>query len=186
MRNVKNFSHSSSVYFTMTVLGREVTYNVQRVNLPGISFNNIELSKTAQRFFKQGDTPQYNSLTLDIILDENLEIWKEIVSIFQTMTKEGDGDQELTEFTSYLHIYNEKDQSILRLEFIDCVFQNIGDVEFDTSGEDQELILSLTIDYAFFEFEKEDKIKEKFNQKDTLKNTIVSENYNKFKNTEES
>ncbi len=180
MRNVKNFSHSSSVYFVMDIFGREVTYNVQRVNLPGISFSNIELSKTAQRFFKQGDTPTYNTLSVDIILDENLEIWKEIVSTFQKMTLEGDGDMYLTEFSSFLHIFDEKDKSILKLDFIDCVLQSIGDVEFDTTGEDQELTLTLTIDYAFFTFNKEEKTKKEFDGL-VLKNTIVSENQDKFK-----
>ena len=179
MRNVKNFSHSSSVYFVMDIFGREVTYNVQRVNLPGISFSNIELVKTAQRFLKQGDTPTYNTLSVDIILDENLEIWKEIVSTFQKMTIEGDGDMYLTEFSSFLHIFDEKDKSILKLDFIDCVLQSIGDIEFDTTSDDQELTLTLTIDYAFFFFIKEEKTKKHYDR--LLRNTIVSENQEKFK-----
>ena len=179
MRNVKNFSHSSSVYFVMDIFGREVTYNVQRVNLPGISFSNIELAKTAQRFLKQGDTPTYNTLSVDIILDENLEIWKEIVSTFQKMTIEGDGDMYLTEFSSFLHIFDEKDKSILKLDFIDCVLQSIGDIEFDTTSDDEELTLTLTIDYAFFTFNKEEKPKKDYDR--LLRNTIVSENQDKFK-----
>ncbi len=179
--NLKNFLHNSSVYFMMNIFGRELSYNVQRVNLPGISFSNIELSKTAQRFYKQGDTPSYNTLSVDIIIDENLKIWKELVQTIQMMTIEGNGDMNLTEFTSYLNIYDEKDQGVLKLSFIDCVIQSISDVEFETSGDDTELVVSLTIDYAFYTFNKEIDNKKDLEQKALLKNTIVSKYYDIFK-----
>ena len=95
------------------------------------------------------------------------------------MTIEGDGDMYLTEFSSFLHIFDEKDKSILKLDFIDCVLQSIGDIEFDTTGDDQELTLTLTIDYAFFTFNKEEKTKKHYDR--LLRNTIVSENQDKFK-----
>ena len=66
-----------------------------------------------------------------------------------------------------------------KLDFIDCVLQRIGDVEFDTTGDDQELTLTLTIDYAFFTFNKEEKTKKEYDR--LLRNTIVSENQDKFK-----
>ena len=36
--NAKNFNHSSNIYFGCDLFSRDFIANVQRVNLPGISF----------------------------------------------------------------------------------------------------------------------------------------------------
>lgn len=150
--NIKNFTHQSNIFFGSTLFGRDFTAFVQRLNLPGISFSNIELSKTATKFYIQGDTPNYENLTIDLIVDEEFIVWREIMNHFQLMTKVGNGDQTPMVFSSFLHIFNEKDKSILRIDFTDCVLESISSLEFDTTSDDQELTISLSINYAYFTF----------------------------------
>ena len=181
--NAKNFNHSSNIYFGCDLFSRDFIANVQRVNLPGISFNNISMDKMATHFFKQGCTPVYSTLSLDLIIDENLNIWKEMVNKLQTMTSVGVGDLTMTEFTSFIHIFNEKDKSILKIDFIDCILNSLGDIQFESTGDDTELVTTLTIDYAFYRInDKHKEIKrENYEQRRILMNTILSENYDNFK-----
>lgn len=152
--NYKNFNHQSNVAFSSNLFGREFNAFVQRVNLGGISLSNIELSKTSVKFFTQGDTPTYETLTLDIIIDDELYLYEEIINKFQRMTKVGQGDMRLTEFTSFINIYNEKDKSILRIQYNNCFLSNVSGLEYDASGEDTHLTLTLSIDYSYFELKR--------------------------------
>lgn len=152
--NPKNFSHQSNVFFSTSLFGRDFTAFVQRVSLPGMSFSNIEMSKTAVKFYTPGDTPTYNPLSVDLIVDSELSVWREIIQNFQIMTQQGVGDNGFFDFTSFIHIFNEKDESVVKIDFKHCVLESIGDLEFDSSSEDAEILLSLSINYAYYEFDK--------------------------------
>lgn len=174
MLNTRNFTHQSNVYFGCTLFDRDFTAFVQRVSLPGMSFSNIEMSKMAVKFYTQGDTPTYNPLSVDLLVDSELKIWREIIQSFQIMTKQGVGDNGMRNFDTFIHIFNEKDESVVKVDFKHCILESIGDLEFDSSSEDSELIMSLTINYAYFEFDNKVSIR---NSKDIIegyrKNTFI-------------
>lgn len=182
--NNKNFSHQSNVFFGCSLFKRDFTAFVQRVSLPGISFSNIEASKMAVKFYAPGDTPTYNPLNVDILLDDKLELWKEIVQHFQRGTIPGVGDNNLVEFESFVHIFGEDDKSIMRLNFHHCLLENIGDVEYDSSSEDAELTLSLSINYAYYTFAEKTTLKSKkdvikgYRQNAYVKHLLPQEEYN--------
>lgn len=184
--NNRNFNHSSNIYFGCELFSRDFIANVQKVNIPGISYNNVELNKSAVKFYKQGCTAVYNTLSVDVLVDENLFVWKEIMDRFQTMTKVGDGDMEMMEFNSFIHIFNEQDKSIMKLNFEDCIIQSIGDLNFQSDGNDEELTVTLSIDYAFYTLDPLHSKKKKieYEEKSLLKQAILSENYDKFKDKE--
>lgn len=175
--NSRNFSHQSNVFFSCSLLGRNFTAFVQRVTLPGISFANIELSKTAVKFYTQGDTPTYNPLSVDLILDDNLELWREIATKLQTMTEEGGGDMLFQEFDSFIHIFNEKDKSILKIQFKHCFIEALGDIDYDATADDAELTLNLTINYAYYVFDKYHAKDEKAQLKGYRNNAFVKRNH---------
>lgn len=151
--NTRNFTHQSNVFFGCTLFGRDFTAFVQRVSLPGISFSNIELSKMAVKFYTQGDTPTYEPLSLDLIVDSELKIWREIIQTFQEMTKQGVGDNSDRTFETFIHIFNERDESVIKIDYKHCILESIGNLEFDATSEDTEITLSLTINYAYFQFD---------------------------------
>lgn len=159
--NSKNFSHNSNVLFGTTMFGRDFNAMVQRVSLPGINYPHIELSKTAVKFHTPADTPDYNPLTLDLLLDDNFVIWSEILHVLQTQTKVADGDQVMMGFESFITIFNEKDIPIIKVDFHHCFLESVSDLEYDTTSDDNTLTVSLSIAYAFY------KINNYYKNKDT-------------------
>lgn len=160
MLNTRNFTHQSNIFFGCTLFGRDFTAFVQRVSLPGMSFSNIEMSKMAVKFYAPGDTPTYNPLSLDLLVDSELRIWREIIQNFQIMTKQGVGDNTYKDFDSFIHIFNEKDESVVKIDYKHCLLESIGDLEFDSSSEDPEITMSLTINYSYFEFDNKVEVRE--------------------------
>ena len=176
--NTRNFTHQSNVFFGCTLFGRDFTAFVQRVSLPGISFSNIELSKMAVKFYAQADTPTYEPLSVDLIVDSELKIWREIIQTFQEMTKQGVGDNNDRTFETFIHIFNERDESVIKIDYKHCILESIGNLEFDATSEDTAITLSLTINYAYFQFDNKVKnsknIIEKYRKNTFIKHLGVS------------
>lgn len=168
----RNLAYSSNVMFGTTIFNRDWNYFVQRTNIPGIAFQNIQLSKGFTNFPLQGDTPTYDALQLQLLCDENFNTWKELIYLSQLMTNPKNSDAQIKNFESFLFVYNEQDKLILNLRFYNCQFQSIGSVDFDTTS-DALLYIPVTIEYAYFEIvnsKKETISPEKIKY---LKNTIV-------------
>lgn len=168
----RNIARSSNAFFGMTILDRDFTYAVQRVNIPGISFQNINISKMFTQFPLQGDTPQFENLQISLILDEQFNVWKKLFELKNSMTNSNTSQAKLENFEAFLFIYDEKDNLTLQLNFHHCVLQSIGSVDFDTTS-DAILILPITIEYAFYDTKEDNKHIKLSEEITILKNTIV-------------
>ena len=69
------------------------------------------------------------------------------------MTKQGVGDNSDRTFETFIHIFNERDESVVKIDYKHCILESIGNLEFDATSEDTEITLSLTINYAYFQFD---------------------------------
>jgi hypothetical protein len=148
--NPRNFSHSSNFFFGSTLFGEETLYRVQSCNLPGISFSHSMISKGAVQGWLQGDTIQYNDITLDIILDEGLKSWRDIVETAIRMRNPESSDGENIERTSWLEIHDDNSKVILKLVLNNSRIDNISDVIFSTITEDDILVMPITVKYDYF------------------------------------
>lgn len=146
----RNLAYTSNVMFGTTLFDRDWNYFVQKTNIPGINFQNIQLSKGFTNFPLQGDTPTYDTLQLQLLCDENLKVWKELIHLSQLMTNPENSDAMIKNFEAFLFIFNEQDKLILNLRFHSCQFQSVGSVDFDTTS-DALLYIPVTIEYAYFE-----------------------------------
>ena len=120
--NTRNFTHNSNFLFTTNLFGEETTYNLQTVNLPGISFSNVQLSKSSIMGNLQGDTPTYSPLNLSFIVDEELKIWKEFINIAQKMRDPYPSEAEEIKKYGYIEIHD--DNSKLYCTTINIYSQN--------------------------------------------------------------
>jgi len=149
--NKRNFTHNSNFVFASNLFeDKEVEYFLQEVNLPGINFNHITTSVSAVPLVLQGDTPQYNDLMLSFILDEELILWKEIFKKLTLMRNPENSYGDNDEKWGNLIIQDDNSKEILKLEFHNLRIESVGDLEFNSNSEDEELTLSVTVKYDYF------------------------------------
>ena len=147
MGNRRNFTHNSNFFFQTNLFGEDFTYNIQECNLPGMNFSHIQTSKSSVFGNIEGDTITYNDLIVNIIIDEELKIWKEIVNVMQTMRNPITSKGELIERYGFLIIQDDNTNEILKLEFSNMMVETIDDLSYNTNSEDDIITCSVTIKY---------------------------------------
>jgi len=150
MQNIRNFSHTSNFFFSTTLFGEQTTYRLQSVNLPGLSFSHIQTSKSSVLGNLEGDTIIYSPLSMNFIIDENLDTWRELVSTAQKMRNPVDSTGELIEKYAILEIHDDNSNKILTLDFKGVMLESIGDLEFNTTSEDDILTLDVNVVYDYY------------------------------------
>jgi len=153
MPNLRNFAHTSNFAFGTNLFGESTVYSVQECNLPGISFNHIEVAKRAVFGNIQGDTLTYNNLYINIILDEDLKNWIEIVSSLQKMRDPTTTNGISISEDSWLEIHDDNSNRVLKLSFKNCILETIEDVAFSTTSEDEILTVGINIKYDYYTIE---------------------------------
>lgn len=149
----RNFSHTSNFVFGTNLFGEATTYALQSVNLPGMSFSHIQVNKRSVMGNIQGDTPTFNQLSLEFIVDEKLELWIEIVQNFKKMREQQRGiGEKITEY-AWLEIHDDDSNRILKLNFTGALFESVDDLLFNTTGEDEVMTLTASMMYDYYEIE---------------------------------
>jgi len=155
MSNVRNFSHTSNFLFTGTLFGEETTYKLQSINLPGVSFSHPQLAGSSVLGWAQGDTAVYNAVNMSFIMDENLELWKEIHRYLVKMRDPETSFGELNEKQGYLEIHDDNSNLVLKLRFVNMVIESISDLDFSTIQEDEIMTLEVTALYDYYVIEED-------------------------------
>ena len=149
----RNFSHTSNFFFGSNLFGEETLYAIQSCNLPGLSFTHIMTATRGVSAYIQGDTITYTDLNIEIIVDEELKTWKDIVGSMQKMRDPVTSSGELIEKISWLEIHDDNSKLILKLYFQGSKIESIGDLQYLSTGEDEILILPCTIKYDYYTIE---------------------------------
>lgn len=151
MAVTRNFTHNSNFFFQTNLFEDEETiYAIQECNLPGLAFNHIEVPRHAILGNVQGDTITYNDLTLNLIMDENLFVWKAIVSKMQKMREPENSTAEQIEKIGFLEIQDDNTNKVLKLEFKGMMIESIDDLQYSTNSEDEIITCSVNIKYDYF------------------------------------
>jgi hypothetical protein len=149
--STRNFTHNSNFIFTTNLFNDEnVSYYIQEANLPGLSFSHIQVSRQSTSMNFQADTLTYNDLTLNFIIDEELSVWKNIVSKMQKMRDVYSGEGELIEKSGYLEIHDDNSNIILKVEFINLIIESIDDMQYSTNTEDEIITCSINLKYDYY------------------------------------
>lgn len=118
-------------------------YNIQDFTIPSTTLNPVELSQLGQQGLIPGDRlVQEQSLTLNFILDENLEVLFSLQQIQEMSLANGKSDDIFI-----ANILNHKNAVIAISSFEKVWIQEIGSIEYKVSGEETTVILPVTISY---------------------------------------
>jgi hypothetical protein len=119
--------------------------NITNVTLPGVNFRIPEggaRSGVANMF--GSDSILYNTISIDVLLDEKMEVYKNILNKIQDTVDIYDNTFNTEPFDMWVEVHDNFGSSILKIEYYDCRFESIGDVDFFTD-DDEELVLNITI-----------------------------------------
>jgi hypothetical protein len=128
------------------------------VNIPGISFNHYEVGARAGRFSVTGDTLVYNTLSFEMLIDEDFKIYHEFMDKAVKMINSETGTFAAQEFDFWIQINNNKGNKLFKIEFFNCRLESVGDIQLDSQDEITEHNMAIDIKYDYFKIIKEQPI----------------------------
>lgn len=152
--NNRNFTHTSNFIFGTNLFSEDVTYYAQTINVPGISFGHIESSTRSVKFNLQSDTMEFSPLNITLIVDEQLENWKQIFKTLKRMREQDKGTGEKVEEYLWIEIHDDNSQKILHLDFYGAMLESLGDLTFNTTSEDEIVTTDIVIKYDYYDIKE--------------------------------
>jgi hypothetical protein len=159
MTGLKNFALDTSIYFGSALLSNDTLYNVQTVNIPGVDFSHAQVGGRAGALFNvQADTITFSDLNLSIIVDEQFKIWKEVMLKALKRINVQDGTFSNKENDSFIVIVDSQGNDLLKIWFKNSRIINVGDMTYTHAGENNLVLLDLSLKYDYFEIEEQNYI----------------------------
>ena len=129
---------------------KPLEYNIQDFTIPSTTLAPVTLSKSSTSGNIPGDKiEQEQSLTLEFILDEELEV----LFTLQTIQNSNAGNTRSHD-TLVTNILNHKNKVIAIGAFERVWIEKIGSIAYSTKGEEVTVYLPVTISYINFKLEK--------------------------------
>lgn len=149
--NYNNFAQKTN-WVASSPAFENVPFYLTSVNIPGMNFSNPEVGgRSSSRIKLNADTITFNSLSFDMMVDEDMLVYKEFMSIIRDNIQVPEGTFEDFNFEFWVELNNNKGNSIMKLEFHNCRLSSISDIILDTQDESTEFLLSVEVDYDYYE-----------------------------------
>lgn len=165
---IENYNHLQPTGFRVTI-SREfyphVQYFAQQVQHPGVEVSNVELGyKRVANVPITGNVITNGSVTMDILVDEDMEGYKEIYDWMLRMANENHKptskrfgtDRTNPVPTSYCDIKvdiltsaNNKNKSIL---YRNAFPVSLGDIQFNATSTGEYIVFPVTFRFDYFDF----------------------------------
>lgn len=138
-----------------------VEFYVQRANVPGISSGFSTTTTPFKNIYGPGDKLEYDDLTVDVVVDENMssyiESWNWLSSLTRPEGFDGyaniqNGDGIYSDATLFI-LSNSKNPNI-KIKFKDLFPISVGQIDLDTTaGDIDPPIATLTFKYLSYNIE---------------------------------
>ena len=127
------------------------------VSIPGINFNHTELGgRDGARLNVSGDTLTFNSLSFEMLIDEDFMIYHEFMDEIMKTVNVKNGTFSDSDFPFWVQIYNSKGNSLFRVDFNNCRIESIGAIELATQDDTTEYTIPVEIKYDYHTIERGD------------------------------
>ena len=125
-------------------------------NIPGITIGSMDLNYQSMVRKMPGNSITYDELTLTILIDKELNTYKELMSILNIthnpITNTYDANQEV--FDAYLLLNSNKNNPFAQLHFYDMWIETFSAISLtSTSGDDNPYNCTLGLRYNFYVLE---------------------------------
>lgn len=138
-------------------------YFCQKVDVPGVSTNAVNVPTPFSATKRHGDTLLWSDFTLTALVDEDLRVWEETLDWLVSLTKptkfsqyhKRKGKEYELYYDGILTLNTNSNIPNLRIKFHDCHPVAIGGLNFDTTvTAEQTITTDITFAYDFYEIER--------------------------------
>lgn len=149
--NPNNHAQTSNFKVYMSIFKDDIIY-AQDINLPGISHSPVDAySRSGKKALIGGDSYDIGELTIGFICDEQYTLYKKVLSHMLKKIHQHDGTlDDTSSFVVILEITNFDGTPVLVIEYFGCYITNVGDVQFASTDEDNEITFDLSIKFDDF------------------------------------
>lgn len=142
-----NFTAGSSAF-------KNIPFFITSLSIPGFNLNhNLTGARGGTYVVSSSDTIIWNALSLDLLIDEDLKIYIELMSTIKKNINIENGTFNDFVFDFWIDINNNKGKQILKLNFTNCRIESIGDIELNTQDDATEHMLNFSMVYDYFEIQ---------------------------------
>jgi hypothetical protein len=133
---------------------KNVPFFLISLNIPGLSLSHPEVGgRDSLRMKLPSDTVTFNSLSFEMLVDEDFLIYQELMNIIRNNIDKDNGTFSDFYFNFFIELSNNKGNKILKLEFTNCRIESIGDIDLNAQDSATEYTLQMSIVYDYFEIE---------------------------------
>lgn len=147
--NANNIAQKTNFILGTSMLPKSVMM-CQTVSIPGVSVSHPAIGgRFGVQLHVGADKTDYSEVSFDVLLDEDLEIFKEVLSLMQKQVQPGTGVFEDLDWEFWLQVNNNKGHALFRIDFVHSRLVSLSDISLD-SMDDGQNTMTLTITYDYY------------------------------------
>ena len=152
--NQLNYAQHTNFIAGSPQLGNIHMYLTNAV-VPGVQFSNPEVYNQAMKALMPADSIEFNSLSVNVLCDEDFIVYEHMVNECQKMKSFTNGSFANRMFDYYTEIYNNKGNLIFTVWFKNCRLVSISDISLSSTDDSTINTFDLTLNYEWFEIKHE-------------------------------
>jgi len=148
--NTRNYSQKTNYKCGSSDLDI-LPFFIQTMSIPGINFNSPEIGgRTGSKFNLASDSVTFNNLSLDIVLDEDYLVYKEIMNLIFSKINVETGTFSDNIFSLWVEMTDDMGKTVMKIEYNNCRFESVGDIQLDVMDDSTETTFSVDIKYDYY------------------------------------
>ncbi len=148
--NKRNYAQRSN-YMCGTDTLDLLPFYVQTLNLPGMNFGLPEIGgRTGVKLHMTSDTVTFTSLSMEILIDEDYQIYKDIAGLITKHMNVETGSYADFFFDFWIAVTDDMGRVVMKIEYYNCRIESIGDLSLDSQDDTTEQTLPLELMFDYF------------------------------------
>lgn len=114
-------------------------YFISKFNIPNINSEGQTINSPAGKLPIAGEVAEFGEITLTIVCDEELNVWKDMFNLFNNMQKFGTSKNAFNDDNyqpSIIEVYNQKSKHIFSIILHNCVIRSLSALDYDASSSE--------------------------------------------------
>lgn len=132
---------------------KTVEYNIQKINIPGLSISPVEIKTMFGSLFQKGDNVKFEPIKASVIIDEEFKTFKELYDCIVKSVNPITGVivPNHTTYNIKMSILNNFNIPIIILNFKEAWISSFGDKDMDFVAS-EDMTTQISIIYNSYEF----------------------------------
>lgn len=151
--NINNFAQKSNFMCGSSKLEIPLLF-LRNAVIPGVSFSGVEVGgRYGVKTHLQSDIATFNSITLEILVDEDYQAVLEILKVMRNNYNPKNGTFANKSFDFWIQINNSKGYPLFKVELVNCKILSISDITLESMGDELPMTINIDLSYDYYEIE---------------------------------